>query len=64
MMKNLWPSLKRRSKVISLRYGLCRQLKKILKDLLGESMEKDKETEICETSECDRDQRASSEDIT
>ena len=50
--------------MISLRYGLCRQLKKILKDLIGESMEKDKETEICETSECDRDQRASSEDIT
>ena len=37
--------------------------KKILKDLLGESMEKDREeVEVCETSECDRDQRASSED--
>ena len=38
--------------------------KKILKDLLGESMEEDKEeVEVCKTSECDRDQRASSEDI-
>ena len=38
--------------------------KNILKDLLGESMEKDKEeAEVCETSECHRDQRASSEDI-
>ena len=36
--------------------------KKILKDLLGESMEKDREElEVCETSECDRDQRVSSE---
>ena len=38
--------------------------KKILKDLLGESMEEDKEeVEVCKTSECGRDQRASSEDI-
>ena len=38
--------------------------KKILKDLLGESMEEDKkEAEVCVTSECDRDQRASSEVI-
>ena len=38
--------------------------KKILKDLLGESMEEDKEeAEVCEPSECDSDQRASSEDI-
>ena len=39
-------------------------LKKILKDLLGESMEEDEEeAEVCETSECDRDQSASSDDI-
>ena len=38
--------------------------KKILKDLLGENMEEDKEeAEVCEPSECDSDQRASSEDI-
>ena len=38
--------------------------KKILKDLLGESMEEDEEqAEVCDTSECDRDQRAPSEDI-
>ena len=38
--------------------------KKILKDLLGESMEEDEEeAEVCVTSECDRDQRASSEVI-
>ena len=38
--------------------------KKILKDLLGESMEEDeKQAEVCETSECDRDQRGQSEDI-
>ena len=38
--------------------------KKILKDLLGESMEEDEEeAEVCETSECDRDQSASSDDI-
>ena len=38
--------------------------KKILKNLLGKSMEEDeKEVEVCETSECDRDQRASKEDI-
>ena len=38
--------------------------KKILKDLLGESMEEDeKEAEVCETSECDRDQSVSSDDI-
>ena len=38
--------------------------KKILKDLLRESMEEDeKEAEVCVTSECDRDQRASSEVI-
>ena len=38
--------------------------KKILKDLLGESMEEDEEeAEVCETSEFDRDQSASSEDI-
>ena len=36
--------------------------KKILKDLLGESMEEE-EAEVCETSECDRDQSASSDDI-
>ena len=34
------------------------------KDLLGESMEEDEEeAEVCEPSACDRDQRASSEDI-
>ena len=37
--------------------------KKVLKDLLGESMEEDEEAEVCVTSECDRDQRASSEVI-
>ena len=38
--------------------------KKILKDLLGESMEEDEEEgEVCETSECDTDQSASSDDI-
>ena len=38
--------------------------KKILKDLLGESMEEDEEeAEVCEPSECDSDQRASREDI-
>ena len=38
--------------------------KKTSKDLLGESMEEDdEEAEVCETSECDRDQRASSDDI-
>ena len=38
--------------------------KKILKDLVGESMEEDeKEAEVCETSECYRKQRASSEGI-
>ena len=38
--------------------------KKILKDLLWESKEEDKEEpEVWETSECDGDQRASSKDI-
>ena len=38
--------------------------KKTLKDLLGESMEEDEEqAEVCKTSECDRGQRAQSEDI-
>ena len=38
--------------------------KKILKHLLWESTEEDKEeAEVWETSECDGDQRASSEDI-
>ena len=38
--------------------------KKILKDMLAESMEQDEEeVEVCETSECGRDQRASSENI-
>ena len=38
--------------------------KKILKYLLGESMEEDEEeAEVYETSKCDRDQRASNEDI-
>ena len=38
--------------------------KKTSKDLLGESMEEDEEeAEAYETSECDRDQRASSDDI-
>ena len=38
--------------------------KKILKDLIGESMEEEEEkAEVCETSEWDRDQRASNEDI-
>ena len=38
--------------------------KKTLKDLLGESMEEDEEqAEACKTSECDRGQRAQSEDI-
>ena len=38
--------------------------KNILKDLLGESMEEgDEEAEVCETSKCDRDQRASSQGI-
>ena len=38
--------------------------KKILRDLLGDSMEEDKEeAEVCKTSECDRDQRAWSKDI-
>ena len=36
----------------------------LLKDLLGESMgEDEEEAEVCETSECDRDQSASSDDI-
>ena len=38
--------------------------RKILKDVLGVSMEEDEEkAEVCETSECDRKQKASSEDI-
>ena len=38
--------------------------KNILKDLLGESMEEgEEEAEVCETSKCDKDQRASSQGI-
>ena len=38
--------------------------KKILKDLLGESMAEDEEeAEVCKTPECDRGQRASSKGI-
>ena len=60
-MENLWPYLKRRSKAQTIvGIWIIRRFKKNLKRFAWGDEE---EVEVCETSECDRDQRASREDI-